>query len=131
MLPFTLDTLRLSLHVVATCVWIGGQILVAALVPVMRGISDDAPRQMAQRFGMVAWPAFGLAVLTGVWNLLALPSGLSTAYHVTLGIKVLLVVVTGFAAFVHTRTSKASVRGATGGIGLLASLAVLVLGVML
>ena len=79
MLPFTLDTVRLSLHVLATCVWIGGQILVAALVPVMRGISHDAPRKMAERFGVVAWPAFGLAVVTGVWNLLALPSGLDTA----------------------------------------------------
>ena len=93
MLPFTVDTIRISLHVLAVTVWIGGQILVAALVPVLREIGHDAPKRVAQRFGQVAWPFFGLAVVTGIWNLLAIPSGQSSAYHTTLGIKVLLVVI--------------------------------------
>ena len=37
----------------------------------------------------------------------------------------------GFAAFIHTRTPSPAVRGATGGIGLVAALGALVLGVML
>ena len=131
MLPFTVDTIRISLHVLAVTVWIGGQILVAALVPVLREIGHDAPKRVAQRFGQVAWPFFGLAVVTGIWNLLAIPSGQSSAYHTTLGIKVLLVVASGVAAFVHTRTASAAVRGATGGIGLVSGLGALVLGVML
>lgn len=131
MLPFTLDTLRISIHVLAVCVWVGGQLLVAALVPTLREIGHDAPKRVAKRFGQVAWPAFGVAVLTGIWNLLEIPSGQSTEYQVTLGVKLMLVVASGVAAFVHTRTPSPAVRGATGGIGLLASLGALVMGVML
>ncbi|MEM9202718.1 MAG: CopD family protein [Actinomycetota bacterium] len=131
MLPFTLDTLRISLHVLAVCVWVGGQIIVAALVPVLRDISPDAPRLAARRFGQAAWPAFGVAVVTGIWNILALPSGLSFEYQVTLGVKLMLVVASGGAAFVHQQTSSPALRGATGGIGLIAALGALVMGVML
>lgn len=131
MLPFTLDTFRISLHVLAVTVWVGGQIVLAALVPVLREIGGDAPKQAAQRFGQVSWPFFGLAVLTGIWNLLEVPSGSTSEYQATLGLKILLVVASGFAAFVHTRTPSPAVRGATGGIGLLAALGALVLGVML
>ena len=62
MLPFTLDTVRLSLHILAVCIWIGGQLVVAAAVPVLREVGADAPRLVARRFGQVAWPAFGLAL---------------------------------------------------------------------
>ena len=75
MLPFTLETVRISIHILAVCVWIGGQLLVAALVPTLREIGHDAPKVVAQRFGQVAWPAFGVAVLTGIWNLLEVPTG--------------------------------------------------------
>lgn len=131
MLPFTLETVRISIHILAVCVWIGGQLLVAALVPTLREIGHDAPKVVAQRFGQVAWPAFGVAVLTGIWNLLEVPTGQTSEYHVTLGIKLALVVLSGLAAFVHTRTPSPAVRGATGGIGLIAGLGALVLGVML
>ena len=70
-------------------------------------------------------------MLTGIWNLLEIPSGQSTEYHTTLGVKLLLVVLSGAAAFVHTRTPSPAVRGATGGLGLIAGLGALVLGVML
>ena len=131
MLPFTLETVRISIHILAVCVWIGGQLLVAALVPTLREIGPDAPKVVAQRFGQVAWPAFGVAVLTGIWNLLEVPTGQTSEYHVTLGIKLVLVVLSGLAAFVHTRTPSPAARGATGGIGLIAGLGALVLGVML
>lgn len=131
MLPFTLDTFRVTLHLLAVTVWIGGQLVLAALVPILRDIGGDAPKRAAQRFGQVAWPFFALAVVTGIWNLLEIPSGQSNEYNVTLGIKLLVVVASGMAAFVHTRTPSPAVRGATGGIGLVAALAALVLGVML
>ena len=38
-------------------------------VPLLRDIGGDAPKRAAQRFGQVAWPFFGLAVVTGIWNL--------------------------------------------------------------
>ena len=116
MLPFTLDTVRLSLHILAVCIWIGGQLVVAAAVPVLREV-DPRARLVARRFGQVAWPAFGLAVLTGIWSILTLPSGQSFEYNVTLGVKLLLVVGSGVAAFVHQQTSSPTLRGATGGWG--------------
>lgn len=129
---FDLDTLRISLHVLAACVWVGGQIVLAALVPVLRQISPDAPRQAANRFGRVAWPFFALAVITGIWSLLEIDVGdRSTEYHVTLGVKLLVVAIAGTAAAVHSLTPSVPVRAITGALGLIGSLAALVLGVML
>jgi hypothetical protein len=79
----------------------------------------------------VAWAAFGVAVVTGIWNMLALPSNQSSEYNATLGVKLLFVLLSGLFAFMHSRTPSPAVRGATGGLGLLASLAALVFGVML
>lgn len=131
MLPVTAETVRLSLHLVAVAVWIGGQFLMAALVPVLRGIAPDAPAKAAQRFGKLAWTGFAVAVVTGVWSMIALPDDLPDGYHATLGVKLLMVILSGGAAAVHSRTRSAAVRGATGGLGLLAGLAALVFGVML
>ena len=129
---FDLDTVRISLHVLAACVWVGGQIVLAALVPVLRRLGPDAPRQAANRFGQVAWPFFALAVATGIWNLLEIDVGdRSSAYHVTLGVKLLAVAVAGTAAAVHSLTSSVTVRALTGALGLVGSLSALVLGVML
>ena len=130
MLP-VLDTVRISLHILAVCVWVGGQLVLAALVPILRDIGGDAPKRAAQRFSQISWPFFGLAVVTGIWNLLDVPSNTTTEYQVTLGIKIVLVLASGSAAFVHTRTSSPAVRCVTGGIGLLAALGALVLGVRL
>jgi putative copper export protein len=129
---FDLDTVRISLHILGACVWVGGQIVLAALVPVLRDISPDAPRQAANRFGQVAWPFFTLAVLTGIWNLAEINVGdRSTAYSVTLAVKLLVVTASGTAAAVHSVTPSPALRGITGAVGLVGSLAALVFGVML
>lgn len=129
---FDLDTLRISLHLLGACVWIGGQLILAALVPVLRDISPDAPRLAAARFGRIAWPFFGLAVITGIWNVLEIDVGdRSTAYHVTLAVKLVVVAVAGTAAAVHSLTPSPAWRGITGALGLVGSLAALVVGVML
>ena len=67
-----LDTLRLFLHVLAAAVWVGGQITLAALVPALRAAGTEVPRAAARAFNRIAWPAFAVLVLTGVWNLTAL-----------------------------------------------------------
>ncbi len=72
---FDLDTIRISLHILAASVWVGGQVVMASLVPVLRSIGPDVPRRVANRFGRVAWPFFGLAVVTGIWNLSAIEVG--------------------------------------------------------
>ena len=65
MLPVSWDTIRLFLHVLAATVWVGGQITLAALVPVLRRLGAELPRSAARAFNRVAWPAFGVLILTG------------------------------------------------------------------
>jgi putative copper export protein len=129
---FDLDTLRITLHLLAASVWLGGQVVVAALVPLLRDIAPDAPRRAAQRFARIAWPSFALALVTGVWNLLEVDVGdRSTAYHVTLAVKLCVVAVAGTAAAVHSLTPSPAMRGITGALGFVGSLAAFVFGVML
>ena len=65
------DTLRLFLHVLAATVWVGGQLTLAALVPTLRRLGTDMPKAAARQFNRVAWPAFGVLIVTGVWNVVA------------------------------------------------------------
>lgn len=100
------------------------------LLPVLRKLGGDIPKQTAAGFGRVAWPFFALTVATGIWNILAIDLGdVTTGYNAAFGIKMILVVVTGVAAAMHQSTDKPAVRGMTGALGLIAALGALVLGV--
>ena len=127
---FDIETVRVLLHVVAICVWVGGQIVVGALVPALRRSHPEALPSIAKAFGRIAWPFFGLAVFTGIWNMVSLPST-TASWNALLGIKMLLVALSGFGAWLHQSTDKASIRGASAGLALLTALAALVLGVAL
>ena len=132
MLDVSADTIRQFLHVFSVSVWVGGQIIMAALLPVLRGLGPDAPRRAANQFGKVAWPFFALVVATGIWNMFEVDfDGVETSYHVTLGVKMLLVAAAGGAAGVHSLTDSPALRGITGAIGLIGSLAALFFGVVL
>lgn len=123
---------RLSLHILAACVWLGGQIVVAGLLPTVRSLGDDAPRKVAQAFGRLSWPAFWLLILTGFWNYAAVHGNtMSSSWNTAFGIKMLAVVVAGVGTFMHTRATSARAKGAYAGIGMLATLAAMVLGVAL
>jgi putative copper export protein len=82
MLGVDWDTVRLFLHVLAATVWVGGQLTLAALVPVLRRQGPEAPRAAARRFNLVAWPAYGVLIATGIWNIVA--AGPVTATYRTL-----------------------------------------------
>src|SRR4051812_48787197 len=43
-MPVDLDTVRLFLHVLAATVWVGGQLVLAALVPALRATGSDIPK---------------------------------------------------------------------------------------
>ena len=132
MLPLTVDTVRLSLHVLAATVWVGGQFVLAGLLPSLRRLGDDAPRTVARAFNRIAWPAFAVLVATGVWNLLELPVGdFDTEWQVTLFVKIVVVAVAGVAAAVHAGVRSRVVVAATGAVGGLASIGAVVLGIML
>lgn len=125
MLGVNWDTVRLFLHVLAATVWVGGQLTLAALVPALRAAGAEVPGLAARRFNQVAWPAFGVLIATGVWNVIAESDKISGAYQTTLIVKLILVAVSGATAFLHARSrSKAglAVFGALTGISALAAL---------
>lgn len=127
---FTVDTIRIFLHVLGVTVWLGGQIVMLALLPVLRGSDDDGIAARAARgFQSVAWPAFGLAFVTGMWNIFEVDMANATSgYNAVFGIKFLLVLVSGAAAFVHARSDVPAIKGMTGGVGFLAALVAMLLG---
>lgn len=132
MLPITLDTVRLTLHVLAACVWVGGQVVLAGLVPTLRGMGEEAPRTVARAFGRIAWPAFAVLLVTGVWNLLEVQVGdRDTAYHATLGMKLLVVAASGISAGVHATTRQRAVLAATGAVAGITAIVAVLLGVQL
>ena len=71
-IDFGLDQIRTLLHVLGACVWLGGQIVMLGILPTLRKLGGEAPRQVAAAFGRVAWPAFAVLVATGIWNILAI-----------------------------------------------------------
>ena len=131
MLTPNIETIRLFIHVLAAAVWVGGQIVLAGLVPGLRRIGPEATKAAANGFARVAWPAFAIVFFTGIWNVLAIDGSSSLSYNTTLGIKLLLVMVAGFSAFQHSQTSNKTVLAVTGAIGGIASIIVLFLGVLL
>ena len=52
-LTSTLAAVRLSLHVLAATVWVGGQIVVAGLLPTVRALGGDATKRVARAFGRI------------------------------------------------------------------------------
>jgi putative copper export protein len=123
---------RLSLHVLAACVWVGGQFVVAGLLPTVRGLGDTAPRKVAQAFARLSWPAFALLIVTGFWNFFAVDHQQATSsWSAVFSVKMACVVVAGVGTFLHTRATSPKAKGAWAGIGTLASVAALVLGVAL
>ena len=132
MLPVGDDTIRLFLHVTAAAIWVGGQFTVAGLLGTVRGFGDDAPRVVARAFARLAWPAYGVLVLTGIWNLLAVEIGdQSSEYMVTLAVKLLVVVASGAAAAAHAMSRSRAVLAMGGAVAGVTALAAVFLGVML
>jgi putative copper export protein len=129
-ISFGADQLRTILHLVGVIVWLGGQIVMLGLLPVLRAAGGDIPKKAAAAFGRVAWPAFGLTVVTGIWNLVEIDlADVSSGYNALFGNKMLLVVITGLAAGLHQSTEKPAVRGITGALGFGAAIGAFILGV--
>ncbi len=130
MIGVSWDATRLFLHVLAATVWVGGQLTLAALVPTLRRLGTELPKQAARAFNRVAWPAFAILVVTGIWNVQAEHDKIGGRYRTTLIVKIILVVVSGVTAAAHARsTSKFGLAlfGAATGVSALLALFVGVL----
>lgn len=130
MLPLTWQTVRLFLHVLAATIWVGGQLTLAALVPALRPFDREVTRVAARRFNQVAWVAFAVLVVTGVWNVLALPP-MAGAYRTTLIVKLVAVAASGVTAYLHMRARSRTGLAVFGALTGVTALAALLLGVML
>jgi putative copper export protein len=126
-LSVTVDDVRLFLHVLAATVWVGGQITLAGLVPVLRRAGADVPKSVARQFSRIAWPAFVVLIITGIWNITANSNAVhhDSDYRNTLMAKLVIVVLSGISAYVHQRASTTrgkAIWGAATGLFAMAAL---------
>ena len=126
MVPFDLQLIRLVVHVLAATIWVGGQFVLAGLLPTLRGLGDDATAKVARAFNRLAWPAYVVLLATGIWNLFEVNfSDRTTQYQVVLLCKLLAVAATGIGAALHviSRSKIAlAIGGSLAGAGALAAL---------
>lgn len=132
MIQPTLNSLRTYLHILAVCVWLGGQVVLAGVVPKLRKSNPEALPNIAKGYASIAWPAMILIVFTGAWGLAATDTAnQSSEYMVTLGIKMLLVAGVIIATLIHSNGTSKLAKGLGGAIGLLATLFAAYCGVLL
>ena len=131
MLPVSWATVRVFLHVAAATVWVGGQLTLAGLVPGLRALSPDAPRAVARRFNRIAWPAFGVLVATGIWNLVAVSPDWDSDYGRTVMVKIAVVAASGVSALLHARARTRGALAVFGAASGLTALGALFIGVQL
>lgn len=139
-----LDALRSFLHVLSVTVWVGGQIVVAGLIPLLRKVdrsTEPAPegaksvtQQAARRFGRISWPFFALAIITGLWSLGEVVAdeewATSTGLWKTLFfVKIALVAASGVGAWLHGRAQRAPERALFASVASLTALAALLIAV--
>jgi putative copper export protein len=132
MISPTLDSLRIFLHVLAVAVWVGGQIVLAGLVPAIRASAPEALPKVAQAFARVAWPAMIVIVFTGMWGLgSSSASDSDTAYMVTFAVKMVMVFIAVAATVVHSQGNSKAAKAIGGALGLLGSLLAAYAGILL
>ena len=132
MLAPALDTIRLTLHVLAATVWVGGQIVMMGLVGPARGLGADAPQTLARAFARLAWPAFAVLLVTGVWNVTAVHySAQDSAWKAVLMAKIAVVLLAGLGAFLHQRATTKGQLALWGSVAGTASVAALIMGILL
>lgn len=127
-----LNSVRTYLHILAVSVWLGGQIVLAGVVPKLRRTNPEALTNIAKGYAAIAWPAMIFIVLTGVWGLAEVDVATnSSEYIVTFGIKMLLVAGAIIATLIHSNGTSKLAKGLGGAIGLFATLVAAYCGVLL
>lgn len=125
------DSIRLFLHVIGATIWVGGQLVFAALVPVLKKKDAALPKIVARQFNKIAWPAYGLLLITGMWNMASLPKEVPSNYSAFLGIKMTVVIFSAVAAVLHSRAKSTKGMAMWGALSGLAAMSATYLGVLL
>ncbi|HEY1990466.1 MAG TPA: hypothetical protein VGG43_13435 [Acidimicrobiales bacterium] len=126
------DGIRLTLHVLAATIWVGGQFTVAGLLPTVRGLGEDASKKVARALAVLLWPAYAVLVVTGIWNISTFTfSDASSAWKAVLMVKIAVVVIAGVGVYLHQRSTSKRGLAIWGSVGATASVAALVMGVFL
>jgi putative copper export protein len=128
MLTINLDVIRLTLHILASTIWVGGMVVLAALAGPLRRAAPEAVAPAARTFALVAWPAFAVLLATGIWNMVVSDQK-GDAYQVTLMVKMVLAVLSGVGAALHTFAKTRALKGIWGAAALVCAVGAVLLGV--
>ena len=132
MMPIDPNVVRLTLHVLAATIWVGGQIVLIALMPTLRRTAPGAIVPVARAYAWVAWPAFAVLIATGIWSLGVVGAAMSEeTYRTTMMVKLTLVVLSGLGAALHTLAKRPVLKGVWGTVGLVGAMGALLFGVSL
>ncbi|MEY3070855.1 MAG: hypothetical protein RL473_962 [Actinomycetota bacterium] len=132
MLSPTIDSIRLFLHVLAASVWVGGQIVLGGLVPKLRKVAPESLKVAANAFARIAWPAFAVVVVTGMWNILDITVGdMTSEYQITMFVHVLLAMAAAMFVVIHSIGQTKLALALGGALGLLTSLGAMFVGMLL
>jgi len=126
-----INVIRVSLHVLAATIWVGGQIVLVALIPTLHRVAPEGVAPVARAYAWVAWPAFAVLVVTGFWSMTASGLMLDPTSRSTILVKMVLVLLSGLGAALHTFAKRPMLKGVWGTAGLLTAVCALVLGVSL
>src|SRR5207248_2649446 len=94
--------------------------------------APDAPKTVARQFNRIAWPAFAVLFVTGLWNLSETHVGdRSSAWIATLFAKLAIVALSGISAALHTRAATRQALALWGALSGLSALLALFYGIQL
>jgi len=125
----TIDTIRIFLHILAASIWVGGQFVLANVVSGLRRDHRDALPVVARAFARIAWPAFVVTVVTGVWSLLSIDT-LDSDAQIALALKIVAVAVSAGAAAAHSASSSRLIKALGGALGSIAAVIAMLLAVV-
>jgi putative copper export protein len=132
MLASGLEAVRLTLHVLAASIWVGGQAVLMGTLGATRRLGPDAAQVLARAFARLAWPAYAVLVLTGFWNVSTFDwSDQTGAWKTVLVAKLLVVALAGLGVLLHARASSKTALALWGSVAGTASVAALAMGILL
>lgn len=110
----------------------GGQLTLAGLVPTLRDAGEGVVTAAAKAFSRLAWPAYVVLILTGLWNYTTFNlNDVSVAWKIVLAVKITVALFAGLSTFLHQRAKSRGQVAFWGSVSGISAIAALTLGVFL